>query len=104
VNEYFRLCQDIFLIKERISELTLDQAASVESTAILNSAPNVEYFEAKRKELNHALRNVQQEMEAQRETCLVRGLNPERYRHRRLSSSPSKNDNVTEWLNRNSES
>ena len=103
VNEYFRLCREIFLIKERISELTLDEAASVESMANSESATNLGYFEAKRKELNYALENVQQEMDAHREACLARGINPERFRHRRLSSRPSKNDNVAEWLNGNSE-
>ena len=103
VYEYFRLCREKFLIHERIRDLTLDEAASMESCSPSKEVLDKTCFAAKRAELQQALDTTEQELQIQKEACLARGLNPERYRHRRISSHPTNHETITEWLQRSSE-
>ena len=98
VYRYFRLYQEMFLINENIRELELDQVASMESSHHSKDVDGAACFEAKRRELTRALENVQQQLEAHKEICVARGLNPESYRHRRVSSRHSNHAAIEEWL------
>ena len=99
LSEYFRLARAAFILKERLREMSLD---STDKDAI--SEGNITASAGSEHEgLIQSLQFAQEELNAQRAKCLDRGLDPERYRHRRISSQSTRQRNVIGWLGHNTD-
>ena len=94
LEEYFDKAGEVFVAKERLTELDLEQEALLAQSqciaAYTNALPSFECspersFKGRRMALMEALTTAEEELCCLREACLHQGIEPELVRYRRVS-------------------
>lgn len=94
LHGYYRLAREAFVYKERLEELDLDMAQlttkhqqdlCMTSNLALCNSDHETPPQLRRQQLCEALAQSHCQMRAQREACLAQGIDPEIFRHRRVS-------------------
>lgn len=86
VEEFFRRARLEFIAKERLEDHDWEQKNEAGLFAWeSSSSKSLEAWQLKRQALVEALCSARQHLEAQRGECLASGVDPEKYRYRRLS-------------------
>ena len=99
LKKHFILAGNVFVLEERLTELDLNhQEAGAASPLSFDQAPGggERLYQQKRLELLDKLEIGRCRLQESREACLVQGLDPERFRYRRISGQSRKDGPLSE--------